>query len=109
MFGEGVDCPRLKIAALHAPHKSLAITLQFVGRFARTNAEDIGAAKFVAIPQEIDAEVRALYQSGASWEELVANLADARIDEEEMIGEGLASFEDQFRQDVGEIDLTIDS
>lgn len=39
MLGEGFDFPNLKIAAIHEPHKSLASTLQFIGRFARTNAE----------------------------------------------------------------------
>ena len=32
MLGEGFDLPRLKIAAVHAPHKSLSTTLQFIGR-----------------------------------------------------------------------------
>ena len=49
MLGEGFDFPNLKIAAIHAPHKSLASTLQFIGRFARTNADNIGAAKFIAM------------------------------------------------------------
>lgn len=48
MLGEGFDFPNLKIAAIHVPHKSLASTLQFIGRFARTNATDIGEAKFIA-------------------------------------------------------------
>ena len=52
MFGEGFDFPNLKIAAVHAPHKSLASTLQFVGRFARTNAANIGKAKFIAAENE---------------------------------------------------------
>lgn len=109
MFGEGVDFPKLKIASLHAPHKSLAVTLQFVGRFARTNAQDIGKARFIAVPQEIDAEVRELYRSGASWEELVANLADARVEEEASVRQGLASFETEHRADTDDLDLTIDS
>ncbi len=29
MFGEGYDFPKLKVAALHAPHRSLVPTLQF--------------------------------------------------------------------------------
>lgn len=40
MLGEGFDFPSLKIAAIHSPHKSLAITLQFVGRFARTSGKN---------------------------------------------------------------------
>jgi superfamily II DNA or RNA helicase len=31
MLGEGFDLPNLKVAALHDMHKSLAITLQFIG------------------------------------------------------------------------------
>src|SRR5690606_17481106 len=38
MFGEGYDFPKLKVAALHAPHKSLVPTIQFIGRFARIDA-----------------------------------------------------------------------
>ena len=49
MLGEGFDFPNLKIAAIHSPHKSLVSTLQFIGRFARTNAENIGTAKFIAM------------------------------------------------------------
>ena len=94
---------------MHSPHRSLAITLQFIGRFARTNADGLGTAKFIAIPQEIDAEVRSLYLNGANWEELVANLADARIKEEETLRDGLVSFEDLQRKEVGEIDLTVGS
>lgn len=109
MFAEGVDFPRLKLAALHSPHKSLAVTLQFIGRFARTNAACIGAAKFFAVPQEINDEVQLLYQYGASWEELVANLSDARIAQEQIIREGLASFEDDQRKSLDDVDLTVDA
>jgi superfamily II DNA or RNA helicase len=35
MLGEGFDLPELKIAGLHDPHKSIAVTIQFVGRFTR--------------------------------------------------------------------------
>ena len=34
-LGEGFDLPDLKVAALHDIHKSLAVTLQFIGRFTR--------------------------------------------------------------------------
>jgi superfamily II DNA or RNA helicase len=71
MLGEGFDFPNLKIAALHAPHRSLAVTLQFIGRFARTNAERIGAAKFVAVRSDrIEIEAKKLYKAGAVWQDL---------------------------------------
>jgi len=47
MFGEGVDFPNLKIAALHDRFSSLPIYLQFIGRITRNNEQKIGTAKFV--------------------------------------------------------------
>lgn len=48
MLGEGYDLPNLKIAAIHDYHKSLAITLQFIGRFTRvSNKETLGSASVV--------------------------------------------------------------
>lgn len=35
MFREGIDIPQLKICAIHDKYKSLPITIQFIGRFAR--------------------------------------------------------------------------
>ena len=48
MLGEGFDFPRLKIAAIHDPHKSIATTIQFVGRFTRTSNNKIGDATIIA-------------------------------------------------------------
>ena len=50
MLGEGFDLPALKVAAVHDPQKSLAVTLQFIGRFARTSSHGNfgGASMFVA-------------------------------------------------------------
>jgi superfamily II DNA or RNA helicase len=41
MLGEGFNFPMLKIAAIHAPHRSLGVTLQFIGRFARVVGENL--------------------------------------------------------------------
>ena len=82
MLGEGFDLPQLKIAAIHAPHKSLAITLQFVGRFARTNAPNLGTAKFVAIPSTVEGEMARLYDEGAIWQTMPVDLSQGRIEEE---------------------------
>lgn len=94
MLGEGFDLPTLKIAAVHAPHRSLAVTLQFIGRFARTVADDpIGIAKFVAVPSEIEIESRKLYEESDAWQEIVINLSEGRIQEEESMREQLGLFE----------------
>ncbi len=93
MLGEGFDFPNLKIAAIHAPHKSLAVTLQFIGRFARTGTGKIGKARFVAIPNDIKIESEKLYEEGASWEEIITNLSETRVDSEIEIQQQLDSFE----------------
>ncbi len=82
MLGEGFDFPNLKIAAIHAPHKSLPITLQFIGRFARKGSEKIGTASFLAIPHEIEFETEKLYAEGAIWQEIVPNLSDSQVQKE---------------------------
>jgi superfamily II DNA or RNA helicase len=79
MFGEGYDFPKLKIAALHAPHKSLVPTLQFIGRFARTNDQTTGDATFVAPLSRLkDANIR-LFQEGIDIAELIDDAAQAQI------------------------------
>lgn len=106
MFGEGVDMPQLKIAAIHSPHRSLAVTLQFIGRFARTGRENLGTAKFIAVPEEIETETKTLYQQGAVWEELVTNLADSRVTSERALRDQLRSFSPEYL-DASNTDLTL--
>lgn len=93
MLGEGFDFPHLKIAAIHAPHKSLAVTLQFIGRFARTNAQDIGGATFLAVEQDIQGEMSRMFYEGALWDEMVIDLSQKRIDEETNVREVIEQFE----------------
>jgi superfamily II DNA or RNA helicase len=93
MLGEGFDFPNLKIAAIHSPKKSLANTLQFIGRFARTNAENIGEAKFLAIPSDIEIGKRKLYEEGAIWNDIIKNLSEEVIEEEDEIKTVLNTFE----------------
>lgn len=84
MLGEGFDFPNLKIAAIHSPHKSLANTLQFIGRFARTNAENIGTAKFIAMnDEELEIENNHLYTNDSVWQDMVIDLSENRTKNEE--------------------------
>ena len=79
MLGEGFDFPNLKIAAIHAPHKSLASTLQFIGRFARTNATNIGTAKFIAAnDEELEIENQRLYARDSVWQEIIINMSEGK-------------------------------
>ena len=79
MLGEGFDFPNLKIAAIHAPHMSLSSTLQFVGRFARTNADNIGTAKFIAVNNEtLTLENKRLFIENAIWQDIIIDLNENR-------------------------------
>jgi hypothetical protein len=93
MLGEGFDFPNLKIAAVHSPHKSLASTLQFIGRFARTNAENIGAAKFIAMnDEELIIENYRLFTSDAVWQEIIVDMSERTIRKEEEIKKSLEEY-----------------
>jgi hypothetical protein len=92
MLGEGFDLPNLKIAALHSPHRSLSVTLQFIGRFARTTAPEAGEATFFAVPEEMEHEASQLYVRGAEWNELVEDASRKRIEAERDAREVLDTF-----------------
>jgi len=109
MMGEGFDFPELKIAAIHAPHKSLAVTLQFIGRFARTSGERLGEAKFIAIPQDIQAETNELYRQSATWQEIVSNLNAARVEKEVKSKEISSSFLLGTTENIDEVDVELTS
>jgi superfamily II DNA or RNA helicase len=79
MFGEGFDFPELKIAALHDIHQSLAVTIQFTGRFTRSNPQ-VGVATIVVnrANTEVDDSVRELYAQGggADWNDVLTKLTE---------------------------------
>ena len=80
MLGEGFDLPALKIAAIHDPHRSLAITLQFIGRFARA-----GDAATAFVPRQfgrLDDRLRQLYAEDSDWNALVSDLSQTEVDRE---------------------------
>jgi superfamily II DNA or RNA helicase len=76
MFGEGFDFPRLKVAALHDPHRSLGITLQFTGRFTR-DAAGIGDATLVAniADPKVSESIEELYAEDSDWNKLIPELS----------------------------------
>jgi len=107
MMGEGFDFPQLKIAAIHSPHKSLAVTLQFIGRFARTSGQNVGKAKFLAVPQDIEAETDELYRESAAWLEIVSNLSAAKIEREVRIKMIASSFAPLLSADADIADVVL--
>ncbi|WP_164844396.1 DEAD/DEAH box helicase family protein [Azoarcus sp. DN11] len=83
MLGEGFDLPALKIAALHDMHKSLAITLQFTGRFTRS-ANGIGEATIIAniADANVEQKLQALYAEDSDWNELLRKLSEGATQRE---------------------------
>ncbi|MDX1992561.1 MAG: DEAD/DEAH box helicase family protein [bacterium] len=77
MLGEGFDLPQLKVAALHDIHKSLAVTIQFTGRFTRT-ATGLGEATIIANAADADVEeaLEDLYSKDSDWNLLLRRLSE---------------------------------
>lgn len=74
MFGEGYDFPKLKIAALHAPHRSLVPTIQFIGRFARIDPST-GGATLIAPISRIQGAPTSLLREGIDLARLIDEAA----------------------------------
>jgi superfamily II DNA or RNA helicase len=106
MLGEGFDFPNLKIAAIHRPHKSFPVTLQFIGRFARTGDDKLGKAKFIAVEQNIKLDMEHLYKEGKIWQEIVPDLYQKRILAGEKTRKQLETFT-PLQEDVL-VDLSLD-
>lgn len=88
MLGEGFDLPQLKIAAMHDAHKSLGVTLQFIGRFAR-GTSDLGRASIVVgkPTAPFDTRLHELYRQDADWNKVIRDLAQDAVETEEALGE----------------------
>ena len=94
MLGEGFDLPALKIAAIHDAHKSLGVTLQFVGRFARASGTRLGGATVVVGRPELDYDekLRRLYAEDADWNLIIRDLSETAVGDEQEVSE----FEEAF-------------
>lgn len=94
MLGEGFDLPSLKIAAVHDAHRSLGVTLQFIGRFARTAGETIARASvFLARPEAgYDPALRKLYSEDADWNLVIRDLSEGAIGSERDLDEFESAF-----------------
>ena len=83
MFGEGIDIPSLKIAAIHDKYKSLPITLQFIGRFAR-NKRGLGEATVITniANEDIQDALKELYSQDSDWNVLLSKMSSNAIGKE---------------------------
>lgn len=105
MFGEGIDIPTLKIAAIHDKYKSLPITLQFIGRFARTSSNNLGNAKLitnVAI-DDLKNSVEELYHQDSDWNELLNIHSSSAIEKEVEQNKFFKNFK---KEHIDKIDLS---
>lgn len=100
MLGEGFDLPALKVAAIHDPQRSLAVTLQFIGRFTRVGNEKLGEAS-VFVPLQIagiDQRLRKLYGEDADWNEVIQDLTEREVGREKARSEFELSFASRPRE-----------
>ncbi len=93
MLGEGFDLPQLKIAAVHDTHKSLAILLQFTGRFTRTSDDTIGDATIIAniADQDVSSALERLYSEDADWNRLLSEFSSKAAQKHSELIEFLSS------------------
>jgi superfamily II DNA or RNA helicase len=80
---EGFDMPQLRIAAYHEPHKTLAPTLQFIGRLSRPGLAV--TPELLAVPEDVGPETEILYREDRSWQDLLPDLVDGLVDEERQV------------------------
>jgi len=95
MLGEGFDLPQLKISGLHDRHKSVAVTLQFTGRFTR-DSENIGDATVIANIEQSDVSdaLRSLYAEDADWNFLLNVLSETKTGRQIRRSELMSGFSD---------------
>ncbi|MBK8294071.1 MAG: DEAD/DEAH box helicase family protein [Solirubrobacterales bacterium] len=81
MLGEGFDLPELKIAALHDPHRTLGVSLQFIGRFSRGSTQLGPATAIVPKPEPgFDPRLNGLFAEDPDWNEVLHVLATGAVE-----------------------------
>ncbi len=95
MLGEGFDFPELKIAAIHDQHKTLGITLQFIGRFTRKGNDKIGDATAISniIDEHADQYLNMLYKENADWDRIINIASNEKVNKHIKITDYLTKFD----------------
>lgn len=104
MFGEGIDIPTLKIAAVHDKYKTFPITVQFIGRFARSK-DGVGQAKLITniANDNLKEQVANLFQQDADWNKFLSTISEEKITTEKNIKNLL---EELNKNDKSDIDIS---
>ncbi len=94
MLGEGFDLPELKVCAFHDIHKTLAITLQFAGRFVR-DRDDLGDPTFIAniCDTGVEDTLRDLYMEDSEWSRVLRLSSETLIENQVAMQEFVANNE----------------
>ncbi|MFC0119915.1 DEAD/DEAH box helicase [Pseudoalteromonas xiamenensis] len=102
MLGEGFDLPQLKISAIHDPHKSINVMLQFTGRFTRTTS-NVGDAKFIAniANPNVNESLEELYKEDSDWNNVISSISSKKIKVEKAYQE----FREEFSEPSKLLDL----
>lgn len=95
MFGEGIDIPNLKIAAIHDKYKSLPITIQFIGRIAR-KTEKIGPATVITniANDDLNESLNELYKQDSDWNQLLEHMSMKQISKVEELQNIVSRFDE---------------
>ena len=107
MLGEGYDLPQLKIAAIHDEKQSLPVTLQFIGRFTRTNEQNLGPASFItnlAYPP-IAEEINKLYQIDADWNCILPRINESSTHQIQSLSDFLSGFHGDLSNEISLEDI----
>lgn len=107
MLGEGYDLPQLKIAAIHDDRQSLAVTLQFIGRFTRTSDIKLGKASFItniAYPP-IKEEINSLYQLDADWNYILPRINEDAATQQQSLSDFLEGFRGDLKDEISLEDI----
>lgn len=84
MLSEGFDLPRLRLAAYHDKHKSVASTIQLIGRLVRADPafpqpSVLVTANDADVYPSLKGVLWDLYQEDAEWSELLPGIIDNEV------------------------------
>ena len=106
ILGEGFDCPELKVGAYHDKHRSLPVTLQFLGRLSRVCAS-AGPPQVVSAVETLRGDTWALWRRDADWSQLIPELAETVTDDVKRRKALLGKMDEFPRSDVALNDIRL--
>lgn len=108
MLSEGFDLPSLRVAAYHDKHRSVAPTIQLIGRLVRASPSYpqpslLVVARDIDVFPALQGAVRDLYAEDADWAALLPGLIDDEI------GDAIASREFASKLQLAPPELSVEA